>query len=431
MSNKTLEPVQQLERKLGLWQVTLSGVGVIIGAGVYALIGPAAGKSGGAIWLSFLLAASIAAVTGYSYARFSAIRPKNSPEFQYISISLGNRIGFIGGWIMLLADLISAATVTLGFAGYLNHVSPIPTMWGAILLLSILSIIAFSGITQSVAVVIIFTILEIAGLVFIILIGLPDWGSIDYLEMPEGFSGIWSAAALVFFAYLGFDELGNLAEETRKPEKVLPLALFIAILISSVIYIAVSISTVSVLGWEELSRSSAPLAEVAGEELGSRADTVLSYLALAATANTVLLLLIAASRSMHGMSSAGMLPGWLSKIGFRKIPWVATGISVAAAVGFTLVGDLESVAEMTNAIVLFAFALVNLSFLIWSLKNLKKLSRLVNSLLPMVGIVTCLWLVQYTGLNAIGFAALVSLSGVLISVKPWALRTGTHKSRVT
>lgn len=369
--------------------------------------------------MSFILAATIAAITGYSYARFSAIKPKNSPEFQYISISLGEKVGVTGGWMMLLADLISASAVTLGFAGYLNHLFPIPTFLGSLLLLGILSIVAFSGIAQSIGIVVLFTLLEIAGLLFIIVIGLSDWGSINYLEMPKGFNGIWSAAALVFFAYLGFDELGNLAEETRRPEKVLPMALFIAILISSLIYTAVSISAVSVLGWEDLSRSSAPLAEVAGKALGSRADTVLSYLALFATANTVLLLLIAASRSIHGMSSAGVLPSWLSAVGSRNIPWIATGISVAGAAAFTLIGDLEKVAEMTNAIVLVSFSLVNLSFLIWAWRNYKKGSRFTNAILPLLGVITCLWLIQYTGIRAIGLAALISLSGLIISLKPW------------
>lgn len=423
MANKAeAHPQPALERKLGIWSVTLSGVGVIIGAGVYALIGPAAGKSGGAVWLAFVLAAMIAALTGYSYARFSTIRTKNSPEFQYISVSLGERVGLAGGWMMLIADLISAAAVALGFAGYLNHLFSVPTIAGSLLLLGVLSLIAFSGITQSVAVVVIFTLLEISGLLFIIIIGIPDWGSIDYLEMPEGFGGIWSAAALVFFAYLGFDELGNLAEETRKPERVLPMALFLSVLISSAIYIAVSISAVSVLGWSDLSQSSAPLAEVAGKALGSHADTVLSYLALVATANTVLLLLVTASRSMHGMASANALPSWLSTVGFRKVPWIATAVAVAGATGFALIGNLEKVANMTNAIVLISFSLVNLSFLIWSLKNHKTKSRYLNALPPLLGLATCLWLTRYTGISAIGLALLISLSGIVISFKPWNIK---------
>ncbi|HUG37203.1 MAG TPA: amino acid permease [Candidatus Limnocylindrales bacterium] len=115
-----------LRRTLGVWRVTLTGVGVILGAGVYALVGPAAAQAGGAMWLAFLLAGLTASLTAYSYARFARLRPKDSPEFQYTEMAFGLTVGFVAGWLMLAGDLLAAATVALGFGGYLAHVTGTP-----------------------------------------------------------------------------------------------------------------------------------------------------------------------------------------------------------------------------------------------------------------------------------------------------------------
>lgn len=193
-----------LRRSLGLWQVSLSGIGVILGAGVYALVGPAAARAGNALWLAFLLAGVAAGLTAYSYARLGTMRPKDSPEFQYTALAFGPRIGFVAGWLMLAADLLAAATVALGFGGYLTHLVGTPVSVNALLLLVIVAVVISTGIAESIGLAIVLTLVEAAGLVFVILIGIPFWGQADYLEMPRGASGVWSAASLIFFAYLGF-----------------------------------------------------------------------------------------------------------------------------------------------------------------------------------------------------------------------------------
>lgn len=217
-----------LRRSLGLWQVSASGIGVILGAGVYALVGPAAAQAGNALWLAFLLAGVAAGLTAYSYARLGTMRPKDSPEFQYTSLAFGPRIGFVAGWLMLVADLLAAATVALGFGGYLAHLLATPIVLNALLLLAVVAAVIYAGIGESVAVAIVLTCVEAAGLLFVIFVGFPFWARTDYLEMPQDMFGVWSAASLIFFAYLGFDELGNFAEEMRKPERDLPRALLLS-----------------------------------------------------------------------------------------------------------------------------------------------------------------------------------------------------------
>jgi basic amino acid/polyamine antiporter, APA family len=231
-----------LRRTLGLWQVSLTGIGVILGAGVYALIGPAAALSGTALWLSFALAGVAAGLTAYSYARFAALRPKASPEFQYTALAFGADVGFVAGWLMLLGDIAAAASVALGFGGYLNHLAGTPTALGAAGLVLAAGVAMYAGISHSVAIAAVLTAIEAAGLLFVIAVGLPAWPHADFRVAAGAATGVFGAAALIFFAFLGFDELGNLAEEMRRPERDLPRALFVSLGATTCIYVAVALS---------------------------------------------------------------------------------------------------------------------------------------------------------------------------------------------
>lgn len=409
--------MRSLDRKLNLWAVSLSGVGVILGAGIYALIGPAADEAGNAMWASFAIAAVIAGLTALTYARFVRMRPKNSPEFQYATLGFGPRIGFTAGWLMIWADLVSVGAVAIGFGGYLESVTPITVVAGAVLLIGAAAVLAWWGIGESIRIVVAFTLLEVGGLVFIILIGVPHWGSVDYLATPRGFSGVWAASALIFFAYLGFDELGNLAEEAKQPERTLPIALAIAFLVSSVIYVGVAVSAASAIGWERLAGSTAPLGEVARIALGGNARIVLTLIALAATANTVLLLLIAGSRALQGMAEAKALPAWLGRIGARRTPWAALIVTTVIAVAFALIGDLERVARITNAAILLSFAVVNFALVRHLARVRAALSArtvVTDYLLPATAGICCLALLAYTGVEGIAWALGLGVAGLLV-----------------
>jgi APA family basic amino acid/polyamine antiporter len=302
---------------------------VILGAGVYALVGPAAARAGSALWLSFVIAALAAGLTAYSYARLARRRPLNSPEFQYTALAFGPRVGFVAGWLMLVADLIAAAAVALGFGGYLAHLAGTPVPLNALGLVAGVALALHAGIAPSVALAIALTVVEAVGLLFVIAVGLPHWPGTSYLEMPEAMGGVWAGAALVFFAYLGFDELGNFAEEMRAPARDLPRALFLSVALTTVVYVLVAFSAVAAVDWRELAVSPAPLALVARRALGPGADTALALMALAATANTVLLLVLSASRSMYGMATEGRLPRRLARIGRRSTPAAATWTALA------------------------------------------------------------------------------------------------------
>jgi APA family basic amino acid/polyamine antiporter len=357
--------VVKLRRELSMAQAMLSGIGIILGAGIYALVGKAAGLAGNAVWLSFLLSAVVAGLTGLSYAELSSMFPKAGAEYVYSRRAFGERIAFLIGWLIIIGGIIASVTVSLGFAGYFSALTGSPLVPAAMCLIAALSLLIFWGIRLSAMVAIAMTLIEAAGLFMIIAIGAPYLGSVDYLAMPSGLSGVFTAAALIFFAFIGFEEITRLSEETKRPERAIPRALLVAIAVTTVIYVMVSLSAVSVLGWEKLSTSHAPLADVAAKAFGPGAFTLLATIALFSTTNTVLLMLLATSRITYGIAAERSLPRQLALIHRRRrTPWVAIALVGLFAALLTLAGKIETMAMLTDFTVFFTFVAINLS-LVW------------------------------------------------------------------
>lgn len=358
----------ELKRQLGLFQATMYGVGLILGAGIYVLIGEAAATAGNIVWLSFVLGAVVSVFTGLSYAELASMYPKAAAEYVYVRNAFKNNfLAFIVGWLIIFTAIVSASAVSLGFGGYFAGFYGSPITISAILLIVALSFVNFYGIRESSWANVVFTIIEVSGLAFIIYIGFTftDTSPVNYFESPFGINGIFAALALIFFAYIGFENIANIAEETKNPTRVLPRALILSISITGVIYILVSIAAVSVLDWQDLGASTAPLADVAGRVLGSGGQLSLSVIALFATTNTVLIMLVAGSRIVYGMSQQNSLPSFFAKINARtKTPWIAVFAVMAAAIIFAFIGNIVTVANITVFAIVITFALVNLS-LIW------------------------------------------------------------------
>jgi len=370
--------MHKLKRNLGLFETTLMGVGIILGAGIYVLIGAAAGLAGNAVWMSFGLASIVAIFTGMSYAEFTSGRTDDSAEYDYVRRSLNERLGFMTGWLIVLMGIISASAVALGFAGYFAALFPtwaISRVSIAIGLIALFSFISYYGIKEAAWTNIVFTVLETLGLLFIIYLGIGSFGSVNYKELANGFDGVFSAAALIFFAYIGFESIAKLAEETKNPSKTIPRAIMLSILISTVIYILVAISAVSVLDWQTLAKSSAPLADVAAVALGSTAFLALAIIALFSTGNTVLIILIGASRQLYGISKYYKKLSKFSAVSkTRQTPHAAILVIGLLAAAFALIENIGTVAELTNFTVFLTFILVNLS-LIYKRKKEKSISK--------------------------------------------------------
>jgi APA family basic amino acid/polyamine antiporter len=360
----------ELKRTLGLLEVTISGVGIILGAGIYALIGQAAGLAGNAVWISFALAALVAVFTGLSYAELASMIPKAGAEYEYTAHAFGRRPAFVIGWLIIFSGVIGAATVALGFAGYFQALFKTQLVPVALILIALLSAVNFVGVKQSAWMAIAFTVIETSGLVIVIILGIPHLGSVDYLEMSQGFEGIFQAAALIFFAFIGFEEMVKLSEEAKDPERTIPLGLILAVTICIVLYIAVAVSAVSVLGWQRLSESPAPFGDIAFAALGEKAFVIVSVMALFATSNTVLLMLLAASRIAYGMAESGSLPGVLALVHpVTRTPWAAVLLAMILSMAFSLLKDIALVANINNFTVFLTFMVINAALIVLRYKN--------------------------------------------------------------
>jgi APA family basic amino acid/polyamine antiporter len=355
----------QLRRSLGLIETTVGGVGIILGAGIYVLVGEVAGKSGNAVWISFVMAGAMAAIIGLSYAELASAFPRAGADYEYTRRALGPRPAFVVGWLIVIGNLVAAAAVALGFGKYLDSVWDVGPTRIAVGALVVATLIAFYGIRESVWTSVVLTLVEAGGLVLIITIGLPHLGDVDLTELSGGLDGVFAGAALVMFAFIGFEQIATLAEETRDATRVIPRAMLLAIAVTTALYLLVALAAVSVLGAGALATSDAPLADVAGEVLGSRADDLLTVIALFSTANTVLLLLVAASRLIYGMAATGTLPRFLAWVHpGAQTPARAIVLSLVVSVGFALSGDISLVAGATNFAVFVGFAAVNVSLIV-------------------------------------------------------------------
>jgi len=365
--------VVKLKRELSLWQVTIAGVGIILGAGIYALIGVAAGTAGNAIWLAFLISAVVAGLTGLSYAELTSMFKGDAAEYDYIKEAFNHKIALFVGIMIIAAGFVSAATVALGFAGYFVKILPISMVLAAIGLIVLMTIINFTGIKQTAWFNTVSTFIEFGGLLLVIWIGFQHIGKVNYLEMPFGMSGVLSTASLVFFAYMGFESIVKLREETKDPERTIPLALIYSVIITAVMYVLVAIAAVSIVNWKTLSNSTAPLAEVVATSMGPMAFIIVGIIALFSTANTVLITLVTNSRMIYGMAKRKTFPKIFAKVHKKtRTPWVAIIILALITIIFTLINDIEFIANLTNLFLFATFAMANLSMIILRYKFKKK-----------------------------------------------------------
>jgi basic amino acid/polyamine antiporter, APA family len=350
----------ELERSLNLWQITLMSIGVILGAGIYVVIGEAAGLAGNTLWLSFILAAVVASFTGLSYVELASRFPTAAAEYTYVEQSFGKRFAWVTGWMIIAGSIIGSATVALGFARYLSAIIHTPVIATAFVALIIIGFVLFLGVQETASITIIFTLIEAAGLIIVIFVGLPSFGSVDYTQMAQGIRGLLQAGVLIFFGYIGFEGITRLANETKQPEKTIPKAILISLLVTTILYILVGLAAVSVVSFSDLASSKAPLGLVAQQWFGEKSFLALSVIALFSTFNTSLAMLLSGSRLVYGMAEEKGLPTVFTKVSKKtKTPWVAIIGVVLASLLFLFIGDVAIVANLTNFTIFVVFIVVN------------------------------------------------------------------------
>lgn len=357
-----------LPRVLTFSSLALYGTGVILGAGIYSLLGTAAGLVGPNLWLTFLLAAVCAGLTALSYCELATLKPKAGAEYNYLKAAFPRQqwLATTIGLAMAFAGTATAAAVSVAFGGYLSDFCGLPPLLSALTLLIVVSAINFSGLKESSRLNTLFTTIEIGGLLLFISIGFSSGFSIQRLEdvvMQPVSTQIFPATALVIFAYFGFEEIVNLVEETKNPSRNLPLAMIFSLALSGVIYLLVSFSALLLSAPSELASSSAPLMDAVKSRSHELAYLV-GICALFSTANTVLVSLLAASRAFFGISKDGAFPPMFAKISGRT-PAPRHAVALVLILSFSLLPmrSLELLANVSSLATLVGFSSVHISLI--------------------------------------------------------------------
>jgi len=415
----------KLKRELGLLNTTLYGVGVILGAGIYALIAVGAGLAGNLLWLAFLLSAVIAVFTGLSYAELSGLFPKEAAEYNYTKRAFKHEsLSFAVGWVLAAGTVIAASTVALAFGGYFFAMTGIEPKIAAVALIGVMTLLNYIGIKESARFNAVATVIEVAGLLIVIAAGFLAAPAVeaDFLELPPaGIHGILVAISVIFFAYIGFENLANVSEEVKDSKKTVPKALVLSLAISTILYILVALAAVRELGWETLSQSQAPLTLVVSRLLGEYAH-ILSYIALFATANTVLMFLIAASRIIYGMSDGGSLPKSLADVGSRGTPYLSVAFIGIFAALIASAADLKTVAQLADLAVFMAYLAVNASLIYLAAKGMKNKGGFVSPrvagtpILAWFGVLSAIFMMFFFDLNLWIMQGVIMLAGLALFV---------------
>ncbi|NEV92646.1 amino acid permease [Psychroflexus sp. YR1-1] len=359
---------RKLKKTLGFWDILMFGVGGIVGAGIYAIIGEAAALGGNMLWLSFVIAACVALLTGLSYAEFVSRFPDSGGSFEYIKQSLGYRWALFMSVFMMFTGVVAAAAISISFADYLSRLWELPSWIIVIGIVGLMALFNIIGAKYSSYYNAFATIITIAGLAVVIGVCMPEFGSANLTQLnTNGWTGVIAGSALIFFSYIGFEDLVKMAEETKNPEKVMPRGILLSSLIVLIIYVLVAISAVSVMNWQELAQADGPLAAVIKTKLGGIGAIGLVVVALFATSKTILSNILGTSRLLYDVSRDSDIQ-WLKKFttlsGIGNTPNYAIVATALIAIAFGLLGNLKLVASISNIFIFIVFGMVNFS-LIW------------------------------------------------------------------
>ncbi len=431
------ESGHSLRRALGPVQLTAIGIGVIVGTGIFVLTGEAAGTlAGPAIAISFALAAIVCLLAGLCYAEFASVVPVAGSAYTFSYASLGELVAWIIGWDLMLELAFGAATVASGWSQYFKVVlssSPwnlhVPSwlyanghnVFAAVIVLLISGLLCL-GVRTSSAVNAVIVVIKLAIIGLVIVAGLsyvrsknlhpfvPPAGShpapgassgktllqeLGAAPGAFGVGGIFAGAALVFFAFIGFDVVATNAEETKKPQRDLPIGIFASLAICTVLYIAVSLVVTGMVKYNRIN-TMAPLSSAFTSVGEHTIATIIAYGALAGITSVILVLLMGQSRVFFAMSRDRLLPSVFSHLSERfGTPYrttLVTGVVVAALAFFA---SLKTLSEMVNIGTLFAFALVSIGVIVLR-RTRPDLDRPFRTPLvpfvPVLSVLACLWL---------------------------------------
>jgi len=393
----------ELQRRISLPLLVFYGVGTILGAGIYVLIGQVAGSAGLFTPVAFLLASVLAGLSAFSYAELSARYPKSAGEAVYVYEGFGRAgLSRFVGLLIVLVGTFSSATLSRGLLGYLAHFISLPPNLLILLCVAILTAVVIWGIAQSVWLASLMTAVEMGGLLLIIWVARSGFSQLPH-EWPQlvpgldamAWSGILLGAFVAFYAFIGFEDMVNVAEEVVQPQTTLPRGIILALLITTGFYFLVSLLSVLVVLPATLAQQSAPLAYIY-QHMTGREPGLISFIGVASIINGILVQIVMASRILYGMSRSRWLPDWLGKVHSRtRTPIHATLVVALLVLGFALWLPLLSLAKLTSFISLSIFIVINLSLVRIKRRGLSSPGITVPLWIPVCGFLFSLAFVIY------------------------------------
>ncbi|MFJ8692082.1 APC family permease [Streptomyces roseolilacinus] len=412
-------------------------LGDVLGAGVYVLIGRIAADSGGAVWVPLTVALALALLTAASYAELATKYPRSGGAAHYVTRAYGPFAGFLAGFSMLAAGVVSVAALARGFAGdYLAAFVSVPVGPVAVLFLAALALLNARGIRESTRANVAATVIEVGGLAIIVVLGAwlllrgeGDPGRLTRLGTAEhgAAAAVLSGAVLAYYSFVGFETSVNVAEETRDPRRSYPRALFAALVTAGVVYVLVGVAASAAVPTSTLAGSSGPLLEVV-RAAGGVPERLFSAIALVAVANGALLTGIMSSRLAYGMARDGLLPRALAAVlPGRRTPWVAIAVTTGLAALLALTGSVTTLASTLVLLLLVVFFMVNTALLALRRDPGEPGHFRAPTVLPVLGAASCVLLATRIE-AAVWLRGLVVLGTGLVLGAVVAARRGTGRA---
>ena len=404
--------IVSLKRTLNLLDATSVGIGAIIGAGIFVVLGVAIGYAGPSIIISIIIAGAVASFTAFSFAELGSAIPKEGGAYQFAYELISPFAGFVVGCLWLFAQIVAGAAISLGFASYFVAVFPMFSLKTVAVVAALtLTGLNLIGIKKSATVNNIFVITKIAILGLFIGFGIFQINPQNYSPfISNGLFGILQGAGFIFFAYLGFGRISTLGEEVKNPERTLPFSILIALVASIVIYVLTAFTATGLQSYQILAQSGSPIAEAAKATGNFFLVIAVSLGALIATTSVLITNLIGSSRVAFAMARNGQIPKSIARVSSRfGTPYVsilAMGVLLTILVS---VLDLKQTVAITSFAILATHLTVNLSAINLRKKipNLAKFKVPFYPLIPSLGIVSCIILMFSLPQESLVIATLV------------------------
>jgi APA family basic amino acid/polyamine antiporter len=420
----------KLERNVGLFGAASVGIANIIGAGIFVVSGVAAGLAGPSVILSFLLAGFIALMTALSSAELASFITETGASYAFTKRAFGRFLSFLVGWFKYFDYIAGAAAVSVGFAAYFTALfgltSALPLLLAAIGLPIVFTILNLIGAKESAYATSIMVLIKVFALVLLMFLAgfyLIQFFNIEKFTpfFPNGITGTFNGAAIIFFAFLGFNTVAMMSEETKEPERTIPKALVLAFIVTFILYVGIAFFEVGILDWQKLGTSASPLEDLAIAVSKNRVFIdFIAFSALIATASVVLSSLIGGTRASFAMGRDRVLPGQFDKISKRfRTPYFSVifgGLIISILAGI-FYSDIDTIASVVNFGSLFTYLFVHLSLikLRKSKPEIKRPFRVpLYPAVPIMGAASCILLMYYLSDNAKIASVLWFLAGLLV-----------------